>query len=557
MGYTCAPQIMGLVRAEPKPGQRHRANGKAILSEAGKERWSASETLDRTRSDNNVYAGYESGFACWDAICDEAERYRVPTKLRNGVMAERGLRKDAVIGFAVIFNPPHEMTIGWTQDDYRRFYDDSWRVLEQIEPDLFRDANVRMDAVHRDEGRVADPETVDEHLHRFGVCKDRDGKYCGNKIDAKLLIRINEQYPKMMRERGWELEDLDMTDWERMKTDEDYRRERNQKRKERGRSTNQYIRDDLRKQRQRAIDLGEEALSLKSEYEAKEQEASELLERAQQTKEDADEYSRRTRKRADEDAKKVTDEATVQASRQRESAVRERQQAELDATVMRQQALQEIQRQRIDLDEKQKEQDKREAEFQVHEDSLETQGKALEKKEADLQAREKNLSADEAKIKMLKSQAQKDRKTAQETLREAREEADQILEDARRQAERAERERQTTWEVAKAKIKEMFATTIEEMKKSAVADPPQDLAQYAKGYTRMVPKRGAYNQLTGKFDNIIGPNGQVVKEQHNCFDDWEAEVASKRRRGDDAVRKFHDLVDGLPERWDGLSRTQP
>ena len=166
------------------------------------------------------------------------------------------------------------------------------------------------------------------------MCKDRDGKYCGNKIDAKLLIRINEQYPKMMRERGWELEDLDMTDWERMKTDEDYRRERNQKRKERGRSTNQYIRDDLRKQRQRAIDLGEEALSLKSEYEAKEQEASELLERAQQTKEDADEYSRRTRKTADDDAKQITDDAKVEAGVQRDAALRERRDAENDRVRM-------------------------------------------------------------------------------------------------------------------------------------------------------------------------------------------------------------------------------
>ena len=29
MGFRCVPQITGLVRDEPQPGQKHRANGKA------------------------------------------------------------------------------------------------------------------------------------------------------------------------------------------------------------------------------------------------------------------------------------------------------------------------------------------------------------------------------------------------------------------------------------------------------------------------------------------------------------------------------------------------
>lgn len=33
MSFKCAPQIIGLVRGEPKPGQKHRANGRAIVAE--------------------------------------------------------------------------------------------------------------------------------------------------------------------------------------------------------------------------------------------------------------------------------------------------------------------------------------------------------------------------------------------------------------------------------------------------------------------------------------------------------------------------------------------
>ena len=76
MGFKCAPQLLGLVRGEPKAGQKHRANGKAILSEAGKERYSASATLNRSLTHLNKYTGYDSGFAAWDAMQRRAYEYR-------------------------------------------------------------------------------------------------------------------------------------------------------------------------------------------------------------------------------------------------------------------------------------------------------------------------------------------------------------------------------------------------------------------------------------------------------------------------------------------------
>lgn len=343
MGFLCTPQIMGLTRDGPKTKknggkQKHRAAGKAILAEAGKERFSASETLDRTRSGDNSYTGYDSGFACWDAMCKEADEYRVPTKARDGTMHERGLRKDAVIGYAIIFNPPAEMTQGWTRDDYQRFYDDSWACLCEIQPDLFRDENVRMDAVHRDEGRLIDDGTFTEHLHRFGVPKDRSGKYCGNKIDARLLITINERYPAMMRDKGWDLDDLNNTDWQRMRTDEDYRREWNDKRKERGRSVNKYIRDELDSRMRRVVETGEEVMT--------------LMEDAKAAKAEADDYARHTKRHADE-TKKAADDTAAAAEQLRQAALQERQRAEEDRRLIlvsaQQEAAQMVAKAKIDV----------------------------------------------------------------------------------------------------------------------------------------------------------------------------------------------------------------
>lgn len=72
---------------------------------------------------------------------------------------------------------------------------------------------------------------TDRHLHDLGVSEDADGRYCGNLIDAKLLIKINECFHILMRERGWYIDDLDRTDFERAKTDKEYASKRNAKRR--------------------------------------------------------------------------------------------------------------------------------------------------------------------------------------------------------------------------------------------------------------------------------------------------------------------------------------
>ena len=68
---------MGLVRGEPKPGQKYRANIRKIAMEAGYERASRSDTLDRSRSKLNQYDGYKNGVAFSNEMENEAAAYRM------------------------------------------------------------------------------------------------------------------------------------------------------------------------------------------------------------------------------------------------------------------------------------------------------------------------------------------------------------------------------------------------------------------------------------------------------------------------------------------------
>ena len=311
MGWKCAPQVMGLVRGEPKAGQKHRASGKKICMEAGYERASKSATLDRSRSRDNVYEGYVSGETCWGDMVAQASMYRcqVKGKTKSGeeVVRERGLRSDAVIGYAIIYNPPSEVTADWTDEDYEKFYADSRSCMEAIEPRIFREDTIRMSAQHRDEGvPKGEGERADEHLHDIGDCIDAEGHYCGNLIDAKLMDRINRTYPALMRERGWDMEDLAVTDWDESKKNKQYRLDRNAKRRKNGRSVNRYIADKLREQVQSMDGVLDAAEQMKTDAETAlrnaSTEAQKIIDTAERKKTDAVAAAELTVKAAQEKA---------------------------------------------------------------------------------------------------------------------------------------------------------------------------------------------------------------------------------------------------------------
>lgn len=285
MGFKCAPQLLGLTIGEPpvktneKTGKkyknRHRANGEAIAKEMFEERASRSETLDRSRSRLNEYEGFTSGEDCWADMLNDVAEYKMPVKLKNGQTAYRKLGgrqlEELVPGWSIILNPPPEMTVGWTDADYDRFDADGMEVLAEICP-IFKPKNYKGKAIHRDEGREDVNGEYGRHTHYIGNCWDDEGRYCGSVINGLLYDEINRRFPEMMRDRGWDLADLDVTDWDKFKTDDDYRAEREEKRKNKGRSVNQVIEDDRNAARNAKL----EAQQLKDEAQAEKDEAEKM-----------------------------------------------------------------------------------------------------------------------------------------------------------------------------------------------------------------------------------------------------------------------------------------
>lgn len=314
MGWKCLPQVTGLVRGEPKPGAKHRSNGAAICGEAGKERHSASETLDRTRSKYNQYAGHVTGRECWEAMEERAAQYKVEGVSRSGKAFSRKLKSDAVIGWAMIFHPPEDVAAGWPKEKHKKFVRDSWAAMCEIEPRLFRRENIEMQAIHRDEGV--------EHTHVIGNALSEDGKYCGNLVDAALMVRVCEKYPAMMRARGWDIEDAELTDFSRMGRNPDgtYKdpeyRAQVKARKKGGRSVNQYAADKARDRQEAAARM----------Y----QDAGKALQDAQTALQDAEAERARVRAAAEEEA------AQALKTRQEELDARE---AQLEQKEQRQKAV--------------------------------------------------------------------------------------------------------------------------------------------------------------------------------------------------------------------------
>ena len=244
MGWKCAIQIKGLTIGEPSPTSKHRMNLRKAAMEAGYERASKSQTLDRRRSHFNRYEGFRKGSECADTM--EAEAEFVTVHMKDGTTRQRKSRSNAVPGFAMIINPPYEVCAGWDDETYNKFYQDSWNCLCEYYPRIFRDENIVMDAEHFDEGvppeDITDVSQIDRHLHRIGYARDEDGKWCGNEIDAKFFVGLNKIFSAKMREIGWvDMDDLDTTDFERAKVDEDYKAERDMKRSESGLSVNRHL----------------------------------------------------------------------------------------------------------------------------------------------------------------------------------------------------------------------------------------------------------------------------------------------------------------------------
>ena len=340
MGYKCVPQVKGLVRSDGmrrdgKGQSKHRANAAAIINEAFliadpndghpiPYRKSASETYERTLTKDNKYTGYSTADDVMAAIEREAAAQTVDVQVKDKktgetVIRQRPLRSDAVIGVAVIFNPPGAVACHWTPDQNAKFLQDSLDVMMQIqcsvrvdnkgnkkndqkrsqqECHLFRRENIIAIAEHRDEGEPEESEGIrTSNWHVVYKPEGEDGKYKGNLIDVYFLSHLCKEYPRLMRDRGWDIDDCDLTDFAKFsdKSDpenEEYKAKRKSKIKEGGKSVNAHRKRAQRKKEQ-----------------AKLEEAQEILDRASGTKRDADDYAERTRTDAEAEAERIVADA--------------------------------------------------------------------------------------------------------------------------------------------------------------------------------------------------------------------------------------------------------
>ena len=182
----------------------HAGNARAVVLEALNERLSSDPDLDRDKTPNNVFIGERYGERLLESWNEMANAYRVVDK--NG--KEKKLRSDAGIGFAGIVKPNEEFMLGLTTEEQLRFLDDSVECIRAIYSSKKRNLVIDSIVYHFDE---AVP-----HLHYFG----HDPEYkLGKKLGLHLYKELNDTlYPKMMKERGWDVESHEGWDVDRANT---------------------------------------------------------------------------------------------------------------------------------------------------------------------------------------------------------------------------------------------------------------------------------------------------------------------------------------------------
>ena len=355
------------MRRDGNGKSKHRANAAAVVNEAFliadpedghpiPYRKSASETYDRTRTALNKYGDIKTADGVMQALEEEAAKQKIEVQTVDKTTGQpvtryRGLQSNTPIGIAVIFNPPGEVTRNWTPEQHQKFIDDCEDCLAQIpcmkidkkgqikrgkdgkpveEPRyLFRKENLIAHAEHWDESEPGDPPIYSPNWHNIYIPADQYGKYNGSMVDAMFFsVILNKKFPQLMRERGWDIDETEHTDWDKFAEDKEYRTEAKARIKKGGRSVNRYRADKKLEEAEAHL---EEAASVLEQ-------ASAIMEDVSRREQEADEKVRM----AEADRDKVLAERDEAVS-QKDQALKDKEQAEADADVAF------IARQRLDL----------------------------------------------------------------------------------------------------------------------------------------------------------------------------------------------------------------
>lgn len=180
---------------------------RAVFCEGLEERWGTDPDIDRSRTPLNEYTGeYRSGQALTAALTAEAKAYSQQQRQQG----KRRLRSDAIIGWAAIVKPPAEWINSLSPKQRKSFFDDSRKIMyDLMGHDEKGRSNVRATVLHHDE--------AGDHEHFYGAAKTEDGRFCGKDlINLKLFRKFNREYPRRMREKGWDVDDCTVYDPEKV-----------------------------------------------------------------------------------------------------------------------------------------------------------------------------------------------------------------------------------------------------------------------------------------------------------------------------------------------------
>ena len=229
MGIRIGVPVLKLSRGAKQT--KRKGDARKVAQEAGNERYSKDQDLDRSRSRLNEYTCFKSGKALADYW--EAEAAKQTDALG------RPLKSTAITGFAVIFKPDMEGMESMDEAERKQFVRDGISVTAKILEES--GLQVDMTALHMDE--------IVEHGHILG----HDPEYkAAKKLDIRLYAKLNKELPRRLREMGYDVEDLAVYDSEKVAqmTPEEqatYREERIQQKraKKHGQSSNAYKREKL------------------------------------------------------------------------------------------------------------------------------------------------------------------------------------------------------------------------------------------------------------------------------------------------------------------------
>lgn len=181
--------------------KKHSAPLEKFLQEAFKERYSRSKTLNRDNSIFNIYK-YPDGVKTTRELNtwfeQEFENYWAENGQKKADGTVKKSRKDAVVAIGYIIKPTAADMNKLPKDDQEKLLLEALDEYEKI-----TGLNTDAYAIHADEDGL--------HLHGFARPINDKGKYKANDfMSRKALRKINDNFPKAMRDLGWEIDNYSL-----------------------------------------------------------------------------------------------------------------------------------------------------------------------------------------------------------------------------------------------------------------------------------------------------------------------------------------------------------